>query len=592
MEAEKFDGNIEYKLKLVDKKKDRMIQLASQLRYRMEQEGNGECTYHLGVADNGEIIGITEKEYTDTLLSLEKICMNNSYVITSIYEKKVVCGDRTAAGKSISTSGARSESISTSGARSESIDKKVYELLIREKNEKKYTEIRVAVSGSVDVGKSTLIGGLITGKTDNGRGSNRIHSFNYPHEILTGRTSSISHNIMGFDVEGNEITQFDNFGKLTWADIVARSSKIISFQDLAGHEKYLKTTIFGLSSAVLDLCFIIVGANMGITNMTKEHIFLCLSLKIPFVILITKIDIVKDRKNVYEDTISKINRLLKLPGIRRIPYKIKNKDDIMIAKEKLYQETIVPIFHISNVTGEGISELKDFLNVVQKRKIDYNPLSDTEYHIDTIFKNVKGVGLVVGGNLVNGSLKVGDKLLLGPIDGKWEGVFVKSLHCKRVPLEKVDFATYCCIGLRNIDKDKIRKGHVIISSKSEPKSTRCFDCDVKVLKSHASTIKVGYEPLIYTSSVRQSCKILNIKNKKSLRDEKTVLHTKNKDTLGASSACEDSKYEDTLNKILRAGDRASITFEFKFRPEFIKEGYRVLISEGRTKAIGNITKIY
>lgn len=563
MEAEKFDGNIEYKLKLVDKKKDRMIQLASQLRYRMEQEGNGECTYHLGVADNGEIIGITEKEYTDTLLSLEKICMNNSYVITSIYEKKVVCEGN----------------ISTSG---KSIDKKVYELLIREKNEKKYTEIRVAVSGSVDVGKSTLIGGLITGKTDNGRGSNRIHSFNYPHEILTGRTSSISHNIMGFDVEGNEITQFDNFGKLTWADIVARSSKIISFQDLAGHEKYLKTTIFGLSSAVLDLCFIIVGANMGITNMTKEHIFLCLSLKIPFVILITKIDIVKDRKNVYEDTISKINRLLKLPGIRRIPYKIKNKDDIMIAKEKLYQETIVPIFHISNVTGEGISELKDFLNVVQKRKIDYNPLSDTEYHIDTIFKNVKGVGLVVGGNLVNGSLKVGDKLLLGPIDGKWEGVFVKSLHCKRVPLEKVDFATYCCIGLRNIDKDKIRKGHVIISSKSEPKSTRCFDCDVKVLKSHASTIKVGYEPLIYTSSVRQSCKILNIKNKKSLRDEKTVLHTKNKD----------SKYEDTLNKILRAGDRASITFEFKFRPEFIKEGYRVLISEGRTKAIGNITKIY
>ena len=585
MEAEKFDGNIEYKLKLVDKKKDRMIQLASQLRYRMEQEGNGECTYHLGVADNGEIIGITEKEYTDTILSLEKICMNNNYVITSIYEKKVVCETSKLDLRFVGQSPTHwrplcgRKGISTSG---DSIDKKVYELLIREKNEKKYTEIRVAVSGSVDVGKSTLIGGLITGKADNGRGSNRIHSFNYPHEILTGRTSSISHNIMGFDVEGNEITQFDNFGKLTWADIVARSSKIISFQDLAGHEKYLKTTIFGLSSAVLDLCFIIVGANMGITNMTKEHIFLCLSLKIPFVILITKIDIVKDRKNVYEDTISKINRLLKLPGIRRIPYKIKNKDDIMIAKEKLYQETIVPIFHISNVTGEGISELKDFLNVVQKRKIDYNPLSDTEYHIDTVFKNVKGVGLVVGGNLVNGSLKVGDKLLLGPIDGKWEGVFVKSLHCKRVPLEKVDFATYCCIGLRNIDKDKIRKGHVIISSKSEPKSTRCFDCDVKVLKSHASTIKVGYEPLIYTSSVRQSCKILNIKNKKSLRDEKTVLYTKNKD----------SKYEDTLNKILRAGDRASITFEFKFRPEFIKEGYRVLISEGRTKAIGNITKIY
>ena len=35
--------------------------------------------------------------------------------------------------------------------------------------------------------------------------------------------------------------------KVLWPEIVEGSSKIISMIDLCGHEKYLKTTLFGLS---------------------------------------------------------------------------------------------------------------------------------------------------------------------------------------------------------------------------------------------------------------------------------------------------------------------------------------------------------
>ena len=34
---------------------------------------------------------------------------------------------------------------------------------------------------------------------------------------------------------------------LDWTDICNKSSKVITFVDLAGHEKYLKTTVFGLT---------------------------------------------------------------------------------------------------------------------------------------------------------------------------------------------------------------------------------------------------------------------------------------------------------------------------------------------------------
>ena len=118
------------------------------------------------------------------------------------------------------------------------------------------------------MGKSSLIGVLTTGKFDDGRGAARTSVFNFPHEIKSGRTSSISQQILGFDNKG-KIVNYTDVGRMSWPDIVKESSKIISFFDLAGHEKYLKTTILGLSSSKPDICMIIVGANKGLLRMTK-----------------------------------------------------------------------------------------------------------------------------------------------------------------------------------------------------------------------------------------------------------------------------------------------------------------------------------
>ena len=62
MEAEKEDGNVEYKLKLLDISSERIEKLASQMRYRCN-EGFSECIYNLGVEDDGRMTGITEEEY-------------------------------------------------------------------------------------------------------------------------------------------------------------------------------------------------------------------------------------------------------------------------------------------------------------------------------------------------------------------------------------------------------------------------------------------------------------------------------------------------------------------------------------------------
>jgi GTPase len=61
--------------------------------------------------------------------------------------------------------------------------------------------LRVSVTGNVDSGKTTLTGILSAppGMADDGRGSLRDRVFNFAHEKENGRTTSIGHEIIGFD---------------------------------------------------------------------------------------------------------------------------------------------------------------------------------------------------------------------------------------------------------------------------------------------------------------------------------------------------------------------------------------------------------
>jgi GTPase len=80
--------------------------------------------------------------------------------------------------------------------------------------------------------------------------------------------------------------------KLTWEEISEKSSKIVSFIDLAGHERYLRTTVFGLTGCAPDYIMLMVGGNAGLIGMSKEHLGIAVSLGVPVMVIITKIDMV------------------------------------------------------------------------------------------------------------------------------------------------------------------------------------------------------------------------------------------------------------------------------------------------------------
>jgi len=123
--------------------------------------------------------------------------------------------------------------------------------------------------------------------------------------------------------------------------------------------------MFGLVGLLPDYCMIIVGANMGVSKMTKEHLGITLALKIPLFIVITKIDIAP--RQVYEDTLNKIKTIMSSPKIGKAPVVVKDGDDVQDFADKLNTNRLTPIFSISNVTGEGLPKLKEFLSHVQSR---------------------------------------------------------------------------------------------------------------------------------------------------------------------------------------------------------------------------------
>ena len=60
---------MEYKLKLINPTEHRIEHLVTQMKWRLN-EGGGEAIYEIGVADNGEMTGLTEEDMTASMKTL------------------------------------------------------------------------------------------------------------------------------------------------------------------------------------------------------------------------------------------------------------------------------------------------------------------------------------------------------------------------------------------------------------------------------------------------------------------------------------------------------------------------------------------
>lgn len=523
------EGNVEYKLKLVNPSPSRLEHLVTQMKWRLK-EGDGEAIYEIGVEDNGMFVGLTREELDFSLNTLN-VMASKLGAHTTLLRRHAVTEVENGPSRLVA------------------------EVLVRRvPDDQQFIDIRLAVLGNVDAGKSTLLGVLTHDELDNGRGRARLNLFRHLHEIQTGRTSSISHEILGFNSQGEVVNYCES---RTAEDICEQSAKLITFIDLAGHHKYLKTTIFGLTGHSPDFAMLVIAGNAGIVGTTKEHLGLAMALKVPTFVIVNKTDVCLPF--VIDQTLRLLERLLKSPGCNKVPVIVRTEDDVIVAATNFITNQVTPVFTASCVTGENLDLVKRFLNLVPPARspLDQEKLAQefAEYQIDEIF-NVPGTGPVVGGTLERGVLREADQLLIGPsLDGGFHAVTVTSVKRNRAPCRVVRAGQAASVALSGIDRTMLRRGMVLLDPVQKPRSCQGFWADVFLLF-HTTSIGKRFQATVYIANVIQTA----------------VIEDMNKDSL-------------------RTGQRAKVRFRFMKQPEYLRNGSRIFFREGHTKGVGQVMSL-
>lgn len=404
-------------------------------------EGHGETVFEIGFENNGDCMKLSKDEWDISLKRLEEAA-KELRADCQVLLTKNVGGD---------LDGAPTKEKDCTGKVMIRRDPAQVEQVI---------ETRIAVVGNVDAGKSSMLGVLVKGDLDDGRGKARINLFRHKHEIETGRTSSVGMEIMGFDTKGKVVVSDTPGRKLSWEEIGKRSAKVITFTDLAGHERYLRTTVFGLLSSSPNYCLLMVAANNGLIGMSKEHLGIALALNVPVMVVITKIDICPPQ--ILEQTITQITRILKSPGARKIPIFIKSHEECVNTATQFVSQRICPIFQISNVTGENLDLVRTFLNILPHHG-RYDAGGPFEFHVNDTF-SVPHVGTVVSGIVKSGVIHAGDEVQIGPDSlGNFMQTSIRSIERKRIGVPAASAGQSASFALRRIRRKDVRKGMVVMS---------------------------------------------------------------------------------------------------------------------------------
>ncbi|MCL5256104.1 MAG: sulfate adenylyltransferase subunit CysN, partial [Gammaproteobacteria bacterium] len=192
--------------------------------------------------------------------------------------------------------------------------------------------LRFITCGSVDDGKSTLIGRL-------------LHDSKM---IFEDQLAAITEDSKKSGTQGNEVDlallvdglQSEREQGIT-IDVAYRyfstDKRKFIIADTPGHEQYTRNMATGASTC--DLAIILIDASAGVQTQTRRHSYICSLLGIKHVIIaINKMDLVdysQERYKAIQDDYLKMAGALKIPDIRFVPISALKGDNVVNKSEQM-----------------------------------------------------------------------------------------------------------------------------------------------------------------------------------------------------------------------------------------------------------------
>ncbi len=252
--------------------------------------------------------------------------------------------------------------------------------------------LRFVTIGSVDDGKSTLIGRLLHESKSIyedqlealGRASSKLGREEPDLALLTDGLRAEREGGITIDVA------YRYFSTPKRRFIIA---------DCPGHEQYTRNMVTGASTA--DLALLLVDASQGILPQSKRHAFIASLLAVPHVIVcINKMDLVDYSEEVYEQVKSqyqKFSARLNIGDLSFIPVSALKGDNVLVPSSRM------PWYH-----GEPLLERLEAAYIASDRNlVDLRMPVQYVLRPDSSFRGYCG-------RLASGILRTGDEIAILP----------------------------------------------------------------------------------------------------------------------------------------------------------------------------------
>lgn len=404
--------------------------------------------------------------------------------------------------------------------------------------------LKFFTAGSVDDGKSTLIGRLLY-DTDSIL-ADQLEAIQNANRKNDDGTVDLAILTDGLRAEREQGITIDVAYKYFQTD---KRKFIIA--DTPGHIQYTRNMVTGASTA--NLAIILVDARNGIIEQTIRHSYLVSLLGIKHVVVaINKMDMVDYSETVFEAITQKYKSLaeeLKLQDVTYIPVSALKGDNIVHASERMNWYNGESLLHFLEQVDTDVQEQSDKARMPVQWVI--RPQTD-ELH------DYRGYA----GRVVSGTFKVNDKITVLPSGASST---ISKIEFFDKELEEVSSGQSVTIHLAdNVD---ISRGDTIVNSSALPQESKLVEADLCWMDTKALDTSITY--LLQHNSKVTKCKIAEVVYKVDIN------------TLEKHSA-EEFKLNDIGRVVLKTADN----LPFDFYGESKANGSAILIDSRTNLTVG------
>lgn len=327
--------------------------------------------------------------------------------------------------------------------------------------------LRFTTVGSVDDGKSTLIGRLLYD-------SKAI----FEDQLESVERSSAKKGFNGIDLslltDGLAAEREQGITIDVAYRYFATPKRKFIIADTPGHIQYTRNMVTGASTA--NLTIILVDARNGIVDQSRRHAYISALLGIPyFIVAINKMDLVAYSESRFNEIVSDFNSMMKNIGIDAnqvfyVPVSALNGDNV-VNREVDSPETSTKVNNLPWYQDKTIMEILEDVNPqASSGSTKFRmPVQMVIRNDSPEYRDFRGFA----GRISSGDIKVGDTVCSLPSKKSSK---VKSIHLYTENLDKASAGQSVSICLE--DEIDTSRGDMLVKAGEEPSLESQFSADL------------------------------------------------------------------------------------------------------------------